>query len=191
VAAGATMITHLFNAMRPLHHRNPGVFGVLGIAESLPRPYFGVIADGIHLHPTSVKIAFNAHPDGFILVTDAMHLVGLPDGVYDWTNGRRLIKTGSRLILEGTEGTIAGSTITLIECVSNFLNWSGANIPQALKAVTETPAKMLGLEGVKGCLESDADADLVVIKEELGESGKNLVIDQVWKFGSKVFDRGE
>ena len=120
-----------------------------------------------------------------------MHLVGLPDGIYDWTNGRRLIKTGSRLILEGTEGTIAGSTITLIECVSNFLNWSGASIPQALKAVTETPAKMLGLYGVKGCLESDADADLVVIGEEMGEGGKNLVIDQVWKFGSKLFDRLE
>lgn len=192
VASGASMITHLFNAMRPLHHRNPGVFGVLGIAESLPRPYFGVIADGIHLHPTSVKIAFNAHPDGFILVTDAMHLVGLPDGAYDWTNGRRLIKTGSRLILEGTADKIAGSSITLIECVSNFLNWSGASIPQALKAVTETPAKMLGIQGVKGCLDSDADADLVIINEEVGANGeKQLKIDQVWKFGSKVFDRFE
>jgi len=107
VAAGATMITHLFNAMRPLHHRNPGVFGVLGIAESLPRPYFGIIADGIHLHPTSIKIAFNAHPDGFILVTDAMHLVGLEDGVHAWTNGENIIKRGPRLTLEGSD-KIAG-----------------------------------------------------------------------------------
>jgi len=191
VAEGATMITHLFNAMRPLHHRNPGVFGVLGIAESLPRPYFGIIADGIHLHPTSIKIAFNAHPDGFILVTDAMHLVGLPDGVYDWTNGERIIKKGASLVLEGSD-KIAGSSITLIECVSNFLNWSGTSIPQAIKAVTETPAKMLGLQGVKGSLNSDADADLVVIEEEIDEHGvRNLRIDQVWKFGSKVFDRFE
>lgn len=107
VSQGATMITHLFNAMRPLHHRNPGVFGILGEAESLPRPYFGIIADGIHLHPTSVKIAFNAHPEGFILVTDAMHLVGLPDGVYEWGNGERFVKRGSHLVLEGTE-KIAG-----------------------------------------------------------------------------------
>jgi N-acetylglucosamine-6-phosphate deacetylase len=114
VAAGATMITHLFNAMRPLHHRNPGVFGVLGIAESLPRPYFGIISDGIHLHPTSIKIAFNAHPDGFILVTDAMHLVGLPDGVYHWTNGDSIVKTGPRLTLEGSD-KIAGRQ------VDNFL----------------------------------------------------------------------
>jgi len=110
VGAGATMITHLFNAMRPLHHRNPGIFGVLGKAESLPRPWFGIIADGEHLHPTTIKIAFNAHPDGFILVTDAMHLVGLPDGAYPWTNGdseSRIIKKGPKLILEGSD-RIAG-----------------------------------------------------------------------------------
>jgi N-acetylglucosamine-6-phosphate deacetylase len=85
-----------------------------------------------------------------------------------------------------------GSCLTLIECVSNFSNWSGASIPQALKAVTATPAAMLGLSGVKGCLESDADADLVIISEEIGENGeKVLSIDQVWKFGTKVFDRLE
>ncbi len=113
VGAGATMITHLFNAMRPLHHRNPGVFGVLGEAESLPRPYFGVIADGIHLHPTTVKIAFSAHPDGFILVTDAMHMVGCPDGPYDWTNGdthMHLVKNGKVLLLEDSD-TIAGRSV--------------------------------------------------------------------------------
>lgn len=110
VGKGATMITHLFNAMRPLHHRNPGIFGVLGIAESLPRPYFGIISDGIHLHPTTIKIAYDAHPDGFILVTDAMHLVGLPDGAYPWTNGDytcNIVKKGSKLLLENSE-TIAG-----------------------------------------------------------------------------------
>ncbi|KAL3420878.1 N-acetylglucosamine-6-phosphate deacetylase [Phlyctema vagabunda] len=187
----ATMVTHLFNAMKPLHHRNPGIFGVLGIAESLPRPYFGIIADGIHLHPTSIKIAFNAHPDGFILVTDAMHLVGLADGTYEWTNGDNIVKRGPRLTLEGSD-KIAGSSITLIECVNNFYNWSGATIPQALKAVTATPAAMLGMSGVKGSLESDADADLVIIDDQIDAEGKKtLVIDEVWKFGSKVFDRSE
>lgn len=110
VSLGASMITHLFNAMRPLHHRNPGIFGVLGKAENLNRPYFGVIADGIHLHPTTVNIAFNAHPDGFILVTDAMHLAGLPDGTYPWTNGEQtcnIVKNGSKLLLENSN-TIAG-----------------------------------------------------------------------------------
>lgn len=204
VAQGATMITHLFNAMRPLHHRNPGIFGVLGIAESLPRPYFGIIADGIHLHPTTIKIAFNAHPDGFILVTDAMHLVGLPDGAYPWTNGDQvcnIVKMGSELLLEGSN-TIAGryvetrgtyaitdrrSSITLLECVNNFLQWTGTTIPQALKAVTATPAAMLGMQGVKGTLDADSDADLVVFSEETSSTGSTqLVLDEVWKFGTRV-----
>lgn len=108
VGAGATMITHLFNAMKPLHHRNPGVFGILGQAEKQPRPYFGIIADGIHLHPTTVKIAWNAHPEGMVLVTDAMSLVGCPDGTYKWTNGESIVKKGSALILEGTDKIAGG-----------------------------------------------------------------------------------
>lgn len=76
--------------------------------------------------------------------------------------------------------------------MTNFLNWSGASIPQALKAVTTSPAAMLGMGDVKGTLKSDADADLVVISEAVGPDGdKVLTIDQVWKFGSKVFDRLE
>lgn len=191
VGAGATMITHLFNAMRPLHHRNPGIFGVLGIAESLPRPYFGIIADGEHLHPTTIKIAFNAHPEGFILVTDAMHLVGLPNGTYQWTNGdctNHIVKRGPKLILEGSD-RIAGSSITLLECVNNFLNWTGASIPQALKAVTSTPAAMLGVDRIKGCLEEGADADMVVLSEVPNQGRLELVVDEVWKFGTKVFTR--
>ncbi|KAF1932890.1 carbohydrate esterase family 9 protein [Didymella exigua CBS 183.55] len=190
VKAGASMITHLFNAMRPLHHRNPGIFGLLGTpSSSIHKPYFGIIADGIHLHPTSIKIAWNAHPEGLILVTDAMRLAGMPDGTYDWTNGSRIIKQGPLLTLE-ENGKIAGSSIQLVDCVSNFLNWTGANVPEALKAVTETPARMLGMEDVKGTLKEGADADLVVLSLETGTVGseKKIVVDQVWKFGTKVFD---
>ncbi|KAF2473254.1 n-acetylglucosamine-6-phosphate deacetylase-like protein [Lindgomyces ingoldianus] len=192
IKSGATMITHLFNAMKPLHHRNPGIFGLLGTTSSSIRtkPYFGIIADGIHLHPTSIKIAWNAHPEGLILVTDAMRLAGMPDGTYDWTNGSRIIKKGALLTLE-ENGKIAGSSIKLIECVTNFLNWTGASVPEALKAVTETPAKMLGLQDVKGTLKEGADADLVVLNMQdtgVGQD-KKLVVDQVWKFGEKVFER--
>lgn len=190
VDEGATMITHLFNAMRPFGHRNPGIFGLLGQTER-PRPYFGIIADGIHLHPTSIKIAFNAHAEGLILVTDAMKLAGLPDGVYDWTNGDRIIKNGALLTLEGSE-KIAGSSITLIGCVNNFLRWTDANIPEAIGTVTSTPAAMLGLEGIKGSLDSDADADIVILDEDLDSSGATkFTVEQVWKFGSKVFDAYE
>ena len=188
IHAGATMITHLFNAMRPLHHRNPGVFGTLGEAEATERPYYGIISDGIHLHPTTVKIAWNAHPDGFILVTDAMKTVGLPDGVYDWTNGDRWVKKGPLLTREGTD-KIAGSSATLIECVSNFWTWSHATIPQVIKSVTTTPAEMLGLQDVKGTLKPDADADLLVLDAQAEANGvRRFTVEQVWKFGVLVHD---
>ncbi|KAF2852855.1 carbohydrate esterase family 9 protein [Plenodomus tracheiphilus IPT5] len=191
VKSGVSMITHLFNAMRPLHHRNPGIFGLLGTpSSSIKKPYFGIIADGIHLHPTSIKIAWNAHPEGLILVTDAMRLAGMPDGTYDWTNGSRIVKAGALLTLE-ENGKIAGSSIQLVDCVTNFLNWTGASVPQALKAVTETPARMLGVERVKGTLTEGADADLVVLDLQDGgtDGERTLVVDEVWKFGIKVFDR--
>jgi N-acetylglucosamine-6-phosphate deacetylase len=210
VAEGATMITHLFNAMKPLHHRNPGMFGLLGnnssaqstkstrtsisSSDSRPdsrgpaKPYFGIIADGIHLHPTSISIAYFAHPSGLVLVTDAMPLTGMPDGTYPWTNGSNIVKRGNVLTLE-ENGKIAGSSITLVECVSNFMEWTGASVPEAIRAVTETPARLLRCEGVKGSLGEGKDADLVVLDLQDGGEGKRLVVDQAWKFGVKVFER--
>jgi len=80
------------------------------------------------------------------------------------------------------------SSSTLVECVNNFLQWSGASIPQALKAVTATPAAMLGIQGTKGTLEAGGDADLVVFSEEKNADGTpRLVVDEVWKFGARVF----
>ncbi|KKA27040.1 hypothetical protein TD95_003957 [Thielaviopsis punctulata] len=191
--AGASMVTHLFNAMLPLHHREPGIVGVLAGVGGRKKPYFGVIADGVHLHPATVGLAYKAHPEGFILVTDAMHLVGCPDGKYEFRNGEevnRINKIGPKLLLEGTE-TIAGSSITLLECVNNFIAWTHASLADALNAVTATPAAMLGLAGVKGSLAAGADADLVVFSEGKrtagGEESVELVLDEVWKFGERVF----
>lgn len=185
--AGATMLTHLFNAMQPLHHRNPGPFGTLGKTSGAERPYFGIIADGIHLHPTTVKIAWTAHPDGFILVTDAMKTLGLPDGLYDWTNNDRWVKSGARLTREGTD-TLAGSCATLGECLENFWEWSGASLAEIVRSVTATPAAMLGLQRVKGTLEEGADADLVVLEAREVAGRKKVNVEQVWKFGVRVCD---
>jgi N-acetylglucosamine-6-phosphate deacetylase len=107
VKSGATLITHLFNAMQQLHHRDPGIIGLLGSEDTLPRPYYGIICDGIHIHKSCIKLAYRSHPKGAILVTDAMAQLGLPNGTYDWTNGTRITKDGMRLHLEGEE-TLAG-----------------------------------------------------------------------------------
>ena len=85
--------------------------------------------------------------------------------------------------------TCLDRTITLAECVENFLNWTGSSIPQALKAVTATPAAMLGLQGVKGSLEPGADADLVILTDEKNLDGSKLIVEEVWKLGFKVHQR--
>ncbi|CAD0089665.1 unnamed protein product [Aureobasidium vineae] len=188
IEAGATVVTHLFNAMRPLHHRNPGPFGILGQAGTKSRPYFGIIADGIHLHPTIVKIAYSAYLEGVFLVTDALSLAGLSRGTYEWTNGSRIVKKGSELTLE-ENGRIAGGFASLLDCVTNFLNWSGNSVPEAVNAVTSVPAKMLGMDKIKGSLEAGADADLLVLSERRNEDGlRTLRVDKVWKFGKLVLD---
>ncbi|KAL1902128.1 N-acetyl-glucosamine-6-phosphate deacetylase [Ceratocystis pirilliformis] len=186
--AGASMVTHLFNAMLPLHHREPGVVGLLGGVSGRTMPSFGLIADGIHLHPAAVALAYKAHPEGLILVTDAMHLVGCDDGKYEFQMGDemyKIVKQGSKLLLEGSE-TIAGSSITLLECINNFIAWTGASVAEALSAATETPAMVLGLGAVKGSLKHGADADLVVFSEESNSGTTKLVVEEVWKFGERV-----
>lgn len=219
VEAGSTMVTHMFNAMRPFGHRDPGIVGLLGQNDSSPpsprssqysspissgkssprhsinlsienenssgdskRPFFGLIADGIHLHASSVKIAYQAYPEGAILVTDAMKLAGCPDGTYDWTNGDRIVKKGAVLTLE-TNGRIAGSAVTMIECLNNFLKFTGCTVAEVLACVTSHPAAMLGEEKRKGALKADMDADLVILDSD---SNGELVVHQVWKFGKKV-----
>lgn len=118
VKSGSRVVTHLFNAMNQLHHREPGIFGLIASSKDRVfderidladdgRPYFGIIADGIHLHPASLRLAHGAHPDGLILITDAVMFMGMEDGTYDWTNGQRTVKKGMTLKLEGTS-TLAG-----------------------------------------------------------------------------------
>ncbi|KAF9900720.1 putative N-acetylglucosamine-6-phosphate deacetylase [Linnemannia zychae] len=107
VLQGATFITHLFNAMPQFHHRDPGVIGLLGSRLNMPRPYYGLICDGIHVHPNSVKIAYDSHPEGVILVTDAMSAMGLSPGNYRLGN-MNVTKEADRVVVEDTN-ILAGS----------------------------------------------------------------------------------
>ncbi|QYS98642.1 N-acetylglucosamine-6-phosphate deacetylase [Trichoderma simmonsii] len=198
VKSGSKMVTHLFNAMNQLHHREPGIFGLIASSKDRVfdervdladdgRPYFGIIADGIHLHPASIRLAYGAHPEGLILITDAVMFMGMEDGVYEWTNGQRTVKQGMTLKLEGTS-TLAGSAIDLMSCVNNLLRWTGCSIPDAIRTVTTTPAAMLGIS-VKGNLSPGADADIVVLESGHDADGFTaLSITEVWKFGTQVYN---
>ncbi|OAX42798.1 carbohydrate esterase family 9 protein [Rhizopogon vinicolor AM-OR11-026] len=131
------------------------------------RPFYELIVDGIHIHPNSVRLAYSAHPDGCILITDAMKILDphLKDGIHDWRDGRRLYKEGDKLYVEGTT-TLAGSVITLDKCVRNFVRYTGCSIGEAIKCATYNPARCLGVENKKGTLRAGADADLVVLDHQ-------------------------
>jgi N-acetylglucosamine-6-phosphate deacetylase len=189
IQKGATMITHVYNAMTQPHHRETGLFGLLGAndrdlnsnsTEKMNiRPYFGVIVDGIHVHPSGVKIAYHAHPEGCCLVTDAMFLMGLPSGTYNW-GMQKVVKKDMKVYLEGTD-TIAGSAVELDTSLMNLVNWAEIPIAEAIKTCTVNPAKAIGVYGKKGSLKPGADADLTI----LDRSGK---VKRVYKLGHKVYE---
>lgn len=101
------MIEANVSAMPPIHHRDPGVIGLLG--DTKRRPYYGIIVDGLHSHPNTVRIAYGAAPDRCVLVTDAQWILDptLPDGVHHWREGFSFRKEGLRVTLEGSN-TLAG-----------------------------------------------------------------------------------
>ncbi|KAK2684543.1 hypothetical protein QWA68_016411 [Fusarium oxysporum] len=195
VRAGANMITHLFNAMEPCLHRSPGLVGLIGAPETdlTDRPFFGLIADDIHVAPSCVRMAWAVHKNGCILTTDGTAATGwdLPEGTYEWMPGKTVVKKGEKLFLEGTD-TIAGGSTTLLQCVSNLIRWTGCDVAEALQTVTANPARMLGCEDTKGTLKPGADTDLVVLSWSKGEEkSRELQLDEVWKFGKKCFTRKE
>lgn len=163
---GASMITHLYNAMPQPHHRDVGVVGLVTspIPKSHKTPYFGIISDGVHVDPSMIVIAYRANPEKCVLVTDAMHLIGLPDGTYKWDN-QAITKTGPILYLEGTT-TLAGAATTLPQCVRNLVEWANIPLAEAVKTVTNNAALSIGFEHQKGFLNPGCDADLVVLNKE-------------------------
>ena len=175
--AGANMLTHVFNAMEPLHHRSPGLAGLMG---SHNEPYYSIIADGIHVHPTVQTMAYRTNPRRCILITDAIELTGLPDGVHP---GHAQIplpqrKSGNRVTIDGTE-TLIGSCSGLDGCVRNLMHGSNCSLAEAVRCVTENIAQMMGLKD-RGMLEVGRCADLVVLSI-IGE------VMQTWVSGQRVY----
>lgn len=161
VADGATGVTHLFNAMPPMSAREPGIVGE-ALAE--PRLTAGLIVDGIHVDPVSVRAAFAAKHDGIALVSDAMPTVGTSLDHFELM-GRSIRLADGRLTTEG--GTLAGAHLDLATAVRNAVRLAQLPLEDALRAASLTPARFLGLEHERGALVTGARADLVALSEEL------------------------
>jgi N-acetylglucosamine-6-phosphate deacetylase len=164
VDAGARWVTHLFNAMAPLHHREPGLAGV---ALTDDRLRVGLIADGVHVHPTVVALAQRALGPRLTLVTDAVAAMGRADAPEP--GGVRL-----------TDGTLAGSDLPMDQAVRNLVAFSGCDAATALHAATAAPAGVLG-DADRGHLGPGARADLVLLTPDLH-------VVSTWVAGEPVHD---
>ena len=166
VDAGASHATHLFNGMRPLHHREPGPVGALLDRDEVTCE---VIADGVHLHDTAIRLAARAAgPGRLVLITDAMAAAGMPDGSYRLGSMRVDVAGGvARLARDaepGAASAIAGSTATMASVVRHAVA-AGLPVTDVAAAASTTPARVLGLDGRVGALCAGLDADLVVCDE--------------------------
>lgn len=164
VGRGATIATHLYNAMRPIHHRVPGPIPSLLLD---PQVVVELIADGVHLSPEAVRMAVRAVGESrFMLITDASAAAGLPDGTHDV--GHRVVEVENgmaRIVVNGMPGAVAGSTATLSLCVANAIGM-GVQPEAAILAATGTPARTHGLADC-GALRVGARADLVLFDDDL------------------------
>ncbi|PDP88319.1 N-acetylglucosamine-6-phosphate deacetylase [Glycomyces fuscus] len=156
--AGASVATHLYNAMRPLGHRDPGP---IAAALGDERVTVELILDNVHVHPGAAGLVFGAAGPGRVsLVTDAMSATGLGDGEYTLGDLRVRVSGGEARLVES--GAIASSTIVLPQAVRNAVEGLGVGVPEAVRSASSVPAAALGLEGV-GRIEVGGRADLVVL----------------------------
>lgn len=175
--------------MPALDSRAPGLAGLISLpnTHNPAPPYYTIIADGQHLHPSTVSLLYRANPKRAITITDSIELASLPNGTYP---GHSQIpfeqtKRGDRATIAGTD-TLIGGCIPLQQSVRNLMEWSGCGIAEAVGTVTENVAGLMGIdgEGGRGVLKEGRRADLTVLSEE-GE------VLQTWIAGAKVWDKEE
>ena len=139
IVAGATSATHLFNAMRPLDHREPGLTGTVLDRDDL---YAEAIVDGVHLHPATVRLWFKMKgTERAILITDGMSAMGMPDGTYQL--GELIVEVREGVCL--SRGVLAGSVLTLERAVENLRAITGTSLATAVRLASRNPAAMLGM----------------------------------------------
>ncbi|XP_053328132.1 N-acetylglucosamine-6-phosphate deacetylase [Spea bombifrons] len=181
VTHGASFITHLFNAMLPFHHRDPGIVGLL-TSDRIPAGrtvYYGMIADGIHTNPAALRIAHRAHPGGLVLVTDAIMAMGLGPGKH-MLGQQEILINGLNAYVAGTQ-TLAGSIATMDMCVRHFREATGCTVEEALEAASLHPAQTLGIQHRKGTLNFGADADFVLLDDRLNVNATYIAGQAVWE----------
>jgi N-acetylglucosamine-6-phosphate deacetylase len=162
IADGATGVTHLYNAMPPLSAREPGI---VGMALADDRLTAGLIVDGIHVSPLSVRAAFAAKGcDRIALVTDAMPTVGASCEHFD-LGGQTIRLANGKLSTD--QGTLAGAHLDMASAVRNAVGLAQIPLDDALRAASSTPARFLGMETERGALAPGARADLVALTQEL------------------------
>jgi N-acetylglucosamine-6-phosphate deacetylase len=160
VDAGARWVTHLFNAMAPLHHREPGLAGV-ALADG--RVHVGLIPDGVHVHPQVVAIAQRALGERLTIVTDAVGALGMPPGRQPLGRGEVIVgEDGVRL----ADGTLAGSNLAMDQGVRNLVAFTGCEAEVAVHAAATAPARVLA-DQTRGQLIPGARADLVILTDDL------------------------
>jgi len=169
--AGATLLTHAFNAMPGLHHRAPGP---IGAAVADDRVTLELILDGVHVHPVVASTLMRAAPDRVALITDAMGAAGAADGSYRLGSLDVTVTDGVAHVA-GTE-TIAGSTLTQDVALRNAVTLAGRTLPEAVAALTSVPATALGLSDRLGRLAPGFAADLVALSP-------TLEVQRVWAAG--------
>jgi N-acetylglucosamine-6-phosphate deacetylase len=155
--SGLSMVTHLFNAMVPFHQRAPGIIGYTLAKRTL---FYSVIADGVHLADETIQLAYNAHPDGLILVSDCNSLLGASHGTL---GSQPIEKVGKQAVKLGTH-ILAGSAVSLFECMANFSKIC-RSLVDAVASATIKPAKLLGIDDHKGRLDIGCDADFIIFSD--------------------------
>ena len=172
IAAGADHATHTFNAMRPLDHRDPGILGAILEEQALTAD---IIADGIHVDPSVVRLFLRAKGDDrAILITDAISATGMPDGTYKLGSFEVQVK-GNRCEYEGK---LAGSVLTLDRAIRNVMAFAGWKLQQAVKLATLNPARLLGISDQRGVLAPGRQADLVALTME-GEVVHTIIAGKI------------
>ncbi len=160
--AGASHVTHLYNAMPPFHHRDPGI---IGAAAENKQVEVELICDGVHIHPSVIRATFAMFgAERVLLISDSMRAMGMPDGIYE-LGGQKVVVKGAFARLE--DGTIAGSVTSLPKCLRYVVEEAGIPLEEAIACVTMNPAKSLGIYEKYGSIQEGKQADLVLLDKKL------------------------